>query len=102
MVWAMVAGGIDQAAICAALGIARMTLRKHYRKELDRAAPEANGAVVASLYTMATKGKNVAAAIWWTKTRMRWSEKIVVAGEGDFGLGKLLEALEQRRQKPDA
>lgn len=97
----MVAGGFERAAMAAVIGISQPTLRKHFRHELDTAAAEANSAVVASLYQMATKGKNVAAAIWWSKTRMRWSEKIVVEGEGDFGFGKLIEVLEQRRQKPD-
>jgi hypothetical protein len=56
---------------------------------------------VQSLYQMAIRGKNVAAAIWLTKTRLRWSEKITVEGEGDFGFGKLLEVLEARRRKPE-
>lgn len=97
----MIAGGIEHVAIAKAVGIAPRTLRKHFRKEIDNAATQANAAVVAALDQMATKGKNVVAAIWWTKTRMRWSEKIVVEGEGDFGYAKLIEVLEARRQKPN-
>ena len=97
----MVAGGLEQSAIAAVIGVSQPTLRKHFRHELDTAAAEANSAVVASLYQMATRGKNVAAAIWWSKVRMRWSERLIVEGEGDFGFSKLIEVLEERRQKPD-
>ena len=90
-------GGIEQAPIATVLGVSQITLRKYYRKELDTAAVEANGAVIASLYQMATKGKNVAAAIWWTKVRMKWSEKIEV--EGDLGFGQLVALMEARRVK---
>jgi hypothetical protein len=80
---AMVAGGIDQTSIARVIGVTKerpfggvdqKTLRKHFRRELDAGALELNAAVVASLHVMATKGKNVAAAIWWTKTRMGWRE----------------------------
>ena len=60
------------------------TLRKHYRKELDTAATEANLRVAQSLYNLATKEKSVAACIWWTKARMGWKEAadLNVAGQG--------------------
>lgn len=96
----MIAGGIQQDAIADVIGLKAKALRKHFRREIDTAAAEANAAVVASLFKM-TKS-NVAAAIWWTKTRMKWSEKIVVEGEGDaFGFGKLLAELERRRRKSE-
>ena len=48
------------------------TLLKHFRRELDSSFEEANAKVVASLFKSATSG-DTTAAIWWTKTRMRWS-----------------------------
>lgn len=82
----MVAGGIEQAAIASVIGatpqrprgIDQKTLRKHFRHELDAGAPEMFGRVVASLFSMATTGKNVHAAKWITQARMGWSERIVV------------------------
>jgi hypothetical protein len=81
----MTAGGIDQAQVAGVLGISKPTLRKHYRKELNAAAPEANAMVSASLYQMATAGKNVVAAIWWEKTRRGMSELQRVEQTGPDG-----------------
>src|SRR5215472_19163330 len=50
------------------------TLRKHFRQELDRGMAEANAKVVGALYRSATRDRNVAAQIFWVKTRMRWRE----------------------------
>jgi hypothetical protein len=104
MVSVMAAGGIDQAKIAGVLGICKPTLRKYFRHELDAAALEAHASVIASLLWMATKGKNVAAAIWWTKSRLGWRERIVVNGEGDaFGFTTLVNVIEQRRKElPEA
>jgi len=66
--------GIRQSDICKALHIDLKTLRKHFRRELDTGAVEANVRIAQSLYAMATREKNVAAAIWWTKARMGWKE----------------------------
>lgn len=74
----MIAGGIEQSAIAAVLGITPKTLRKHFRHEIDAGAPEMFGRVVASLFSMATTGKNVHAAKWITQARMGWREHIVV------------------------
>ena len=65
--------GTPQEGIAKVLAIDPKTLRKNFREELDTAAEIANAKVGGSLYDMAMKG-NVAAAIWWTKARMRWSE----------------------------
>jgi hypothetical protein len=45
------------------------TLRKHFRKELDVGAAEANYKVATTLFRMATSGECVAATIFWAKTR---------------------------------
>ena len=61
--------------IATMLEITPKTLRKHFRIELDTGAIEANAQVVQSLFDMATKGKNPAAAIFWTKSRCGWRER---------------------------
>jgi hypothetical protein len=71
---AMSAYGITQADIANIIKIDLKTLRLHYRVELDTATAEANSAVAQSLYNMAVRGDNVTAAIFWLKTRARWSE----------------------------
>jgi hypothetical protein len=82
---AMSGYGITQEDIATVLGIDSKTLRLYYAEELAKGAPEANAAVAQSLFQMATKGKNVAAAIWWTKTRMGWKETVRVDGTGEGG-----------------
>jgi AcrR family transcriptional regulator len=71
----MAAGGIPADKIAEALSLSKKTLYTHYKKEIQTAALEANAAVVASLFKQATKG-NVTAAIFWLKTRLRWTEHI--------------------------
>jgi len=60
--------GIPQKQIGFVFDISPKTLRKHFRKELNEAV-EANLKVVQTLYSMATSGQNVAASIFWAKTR---------------------------------
>lgn len=64
------------------------TLRKHYRRELDTGATEANLRVAQSLYNLATKEQNVAGCIWWTKARMGWKEAtdVNVGGNGQLSV----------------
>jgi hypothetical protein len=72
----MAGGGVVETDIARCLGIARSTLRRHYRTELDIGHLRANAAVVQNLYRMATgTGREaVTAAIFWLKTRAGWSE----------------------------
>ena len=75
MVRSMAAYGIRQEEIACCIGLrSAKTLRRHFRKELDRAAPEANARVAQSLYQQATAGKKTAAAIFWLKVRAGWRE----------------------------
>ena len=67
--------GVPQDAIAAHFEVDAKTLRKHFRRELDRGMVEANVKVAQSLFTMATQGNNVAAAIFWMKARAGWREK---------------------------
>jgi hypothetical protein len=66
---AMASYGIPQDHIAKHLGIAPKTLRKRFRSELKHGAYDANNAVLASLFKMATTRHNVAAAIFWARAR---------------------------------
>jgi len=74
----MTAYGIDQDAIARVLGISKPTIRRHFRQEIDTAAPEAVAMVAGSLFQQAMgspdRPPNVAAAIFYLKVRGRWSE----------------------------
>lgn len=72
---AMSGFGIPQDDIATFLEIEPKTLRKHFRRELDRGMVEATAKVAQSLFQMATTGNNVAAAIFWMKARAGWREK---------------------------
>jgi len=67
------------------------TLRRHFRSELGTGYVKANAKVVQSLYAQATGG-NVTAAIWWTKARMGWAERVEHSGK-DGGPIDLLAVL---------
>ncbi len=69
----LVGFGMPQPDIARMVGIGLMTLHKYYREELDAGEGKANAQVANSLFKMATSG-NVAAAIFWMKTRARWRE----------------------------
>ena len=66
--------GVPQEVIAGMIECDPKTLRKHFRQELDRGMAEANAKVVGALYRSATRGRSVAAQIFWVKTRMRWRE----------------------------
>lgn len=72
---AMSGFGIPHEDIATLLEIDPKTLRKHFRRELDRGSIEATAKVAQSLFNMATVGNNVAAAIFWMKARACWREK---------------------------
>ena len=72
---AMSGFGIPQTDIATILEIDAKTLRKHFRRELDRGSIEATTKVAQTLFSMATSGQNTAAAIFWMKARAGWREK---------------------------
>jgi hypothetical protein len=80
----MAAVGIPQESQCLVVrdGIDEKTLRKHFRRELDTAATKANAKVAGTLFSKAMGG-DTTALIWWTKTRMKWSERQEVEHTGD-------------------
>jgi len=63
--------GLPQEDIATLVECSAKTLRKHFRKELDQGSAEANALVAGFLFQTA-KGGNVAAQIFWLKTRARW------------------------------
>ena len=75
MVKTLAALGIRHEEIATLLAITPKTLRKHFRDELDRGVTEANAKVMQTLFSMATSGKNTAAAIFWAKTRCGLRER---------------------------
>ena len=85
LVRVMVGFGVRQDDIATHLKIDVKTLRRHFRRELDRGMVEANLKVAQSLFAMATSGNNVAAAIFWMKARAGWSEKERI----EHGIGPL-------------
>jgi hypothetical protein len=76
---AMAGYGIPEADIATVLEIDPKTLRKHYRKELDKGHIKSTAKVAENLYRKATgDGREaVTAAIFWLKTRAGWKETAV-------------------------
>ena len=71
---AMAGFAIPQEDIARVIGIAVDTLRNHFRDELDLGPVRMNLRVVTNLFTQ-TK-TNPAAAIYWTKARLGWRERV--------------------------
>ena len=68
--------GIRQADIAEMIGLrSEKTVRKHFRRELNRGVAEANRQVAQSLYRLATGGKCPAASMFWLKCRAGWRER---------------------------
>ena len=82
----LAAEGHTQAEIARLLGISEKTLerRKHDTDGFDEAIKKgqatANSTVSNALYRQAKKG-NVAAIIWWEKTRLGYSDSITHKGD---------------------
>ncbi len=61
-------------------GINHKTLSDHFELELQRGVARANARVSQTLFEKATKDKDTTAMIWWTKSRMRWTERHEITG----------------------
>ncbi|HSV75171.1 MAG TPA: hypothetical protein VLH79_15540 [Chthonomonadales bacterium] len=70
---------IDQIAVLVRDGISVDTLRAHFEAELKSGKAKANGQIAQTLFQKAMSG-DTTAAIWWTKSQMRWSERHEVTG----------------------
>ena len=68
--------GVRQDDIAKIIDCAPKTLRKRLRDELDRGAAEANATIAGYLFAAAKAG-NIAAIIFWLKTRANWREGTV-------------------------
>ena len=66
--------GVRQDDIARIIGCAPKTLRKRCREDLDRGVAEANATVAGFLFAAAKAG-NIAAIIFWLKTRAHWRER---------------------------
>jgi len=71
-VGSLAARGVPQEKIAAIIGCDAKTLRKCFRNELDRGMAEADAEIIGALFANAKEG-NVAAQIFWVKTRI-WRE----------------------------
>jgi hypothetical protein len=69
----LAARGVPQGDIAKIVGCDPKTLRKRCRDELDRGMAEANSKVIGALFDNALAG-NVAAQIFWAKSRAGWRE----------------------------
>jgi hypothetical protein len=69
------ATGMRNEDIAEVLDCSTDTLRKHFADVLEKAKAKADAKVKATLYQMATNGKNLGATIFWLKTRCGWTPK---------------------------
>jgi len=82
--------GVPHEQIALTIGVDAKTLRKTCRDDLDRGMTEANTKVAQTFFSMATRGDNTAATIFWMKARAGWREKqevLVEPGTGWFMMG---------------
>ena len=100
---AMAGYGVPHDDIATLLEVDPKTLRKHFRRELDRGSIEATAKVGQSLFRMATEGGSVAAAIFWMKARAGWREKheLVVSTRpvAELSDEELAEIIQQGRDR---
>ena len=75
--------GIAQQDIARLLNVSINTLRKHYLDELETGSIEANASIGGTIFQKAKAG-DTACLIWWTKSRMRWSEKTEIEHSGQI------------------
>ncbi len=66
------AAGVPQSRLAEHIGITEMTLRKHYRNEMDLTVDGMASALASNLYQDALAGDKQSRE-FWLKTRARWS-----------------------------
>ena len=96
--------GLPQDDIARLIECSPKTLRKHFRRELNLGNAEVNAMVAGFLFQSAKTG-NVAAQIFWLKTRARWKEipppktlEYTQASSPDTDQ-KIIEHMKQRLQR---
>lgn len=70
---------IPQIAVLIRGGIAIETLYEHFSSEMTAGKAKANSQVGQTLFKKAMSG-DTAAAIWWSKSQMRWTERHEITG----------------------
>lgn len=75
---------LEQIATLIADGISVETLVKYFQRELALGKARANSMVGKTLYQKAVDG-DTGAAIWWSKTQLRWKETTVNEHTGANG-----------------
>ena len=85
VIW-RVSVSLPQDDIAKIIGCAPKTLRKRFRDDLDRGVAEANATMCGFLFAAAKAG-NIAAIIFWLKTRAHWWERkppeVPASGDGE-------------------
>jgi hypothetical protein len=86
--------GIPQDDIAKIIGCAPKTLRKRFRDDLGRGVAEAKATIAGCLFLAAKQG-NIAAIIFWLKTRGRWREGTappdpILGNDGGSGSGAVV------------
>lgn len=68
--------GLPQDQIALLIGIDPKTLRKHYEAEMALGEAQATQQVATTLFTRATRDRDLGAAVFWMKCRAGWREKL--------------------------
>lgn len=98
-VQALLSYGVQREEIAKYIGIAPMTLAKHYQKEIDTAVIHANAQVAAKLYRNAVHKEDQRAIEFWLKTRGGW--KNADNNEASKALSIVEQLLSKNAQKDD-
>jgi hypothetical protein len=102
-VWHLAGLGVPQDDIAKIVGCSPKTLRKRFRDELDRGVAEANAIISGCLFAAAKAG-NIAAMIFWMKTRAHWRERPPADGpdaDADAGSGSEVLVLPDNNRDPE-
>jgi hypothetical protein len=96
---------IEQIAVLIRNGIDTETLRKHFAQELILGKAKANGQVGKTLFQKAMAG-DTTAAIWWSKTQMRWKEvqqhELTGADGAPLEFARIERVVIREKTNPDA
>src|ERR1700736_5464871 len=96
--------GVRQDDIAKIIGCAPKTLRKRLRDELDRGVAEANATISGYLFAAAKAG-NIAAIIFWLKTRANWRERMApddpIPGTDSASSSGVVVILPDNRRDPE-
>ncbi len=69
--------GLTTFQIAAVLEVSEVTIRRHFKKELEQGTAKATALVAQNLFRTATEGRGMTALtaqMFWLKTRARWRE----------------------------